>query len=147
MVINMEVLLKGADGSETRLVESDWENLVHLLEAAGADLVELVSMNKLDAEAAKKVGENLSKLDLECVETSQGTRVRVVGGQDTDPMLSVLARIAEGLGDEESAAKARKLLLDEMATLVVRPLNEEESSKVAMWSKTLLESGGVLIQR
>lgn len=143
----MDMLLQSTNGSETLISEADWENLVYLLDSAGVDLVSFVNSRSLDGEAAKQAGERLLTLPLECVETSQGTRVRAAGGQDTNPVLSITARIASGLGDDETATKAQQMLLREMATLVVRPLNEVERSKIDSWSEMLIHSGGVRMHR
>jgi len=139
----MDMRVRSETGDETVIVESDWENLVHLLDHAGVDLIKLVEERKLDAIEAKRAGELLSGLELECVETNLGTRIRGVGGQDTDPVLAITARLAEGAGDTKSASEAQKILLREMATLVVRPLNAEELKKIEAWARMLTESGGV----
>lgn len=139
----MDMRVREGSGAEVVIPEADWENLVHLLDHAGVDLVKLVSQRKFDAEEAKHAGELLGGLKLECVETSSGVRIRGVGGQDTDPVLSITARLAEQVGADEVAEKARKILLNEMSTLVVRPLNPDEETKVASWVDMLIKSGGV----
>lgn len=139
----MDMRVREASGAETVIPEADWENLVHLLDHAGVDLVKLVSQRRFDAEEALKAGEMLGGLKLECVETKSGVRIRGVGGQDTDPVLSIAARLAEKVGDDETAEKARKILLTEMSTLVVRPLSADEAAKVESWVTMLTRSGGV----
>lgn len=141
----MVMRVRAETGDETVIGESDWENLVHLLDHAGVDLIKLVEERKLDASEAKRAGELLAGLELECVETHLGTRIRGVGGQDTDPVLAITARLAEGADDTKSASEAQKILLREMATLVVRPLNADEQVKIEAWTKMLTESGGVEI--
>jgi len=144
-VLTMDTLVRTANGEVHSIVESDWENLVHLLDHAGVDLVKLVNDRKLDQEDSKKAGEALEALALECVETNLGKRIRGVGGQDTDPVLAIVARLAESEGLTEQATEAQRTLLHEMSTLVVRPLNSEETEKVAGWVRLLIESGGVEI--
>jgi len=139
----MDMNLTGASGERYTIPEADWENLVHLLERIGIDLVKLVSEKTLGAEDAKHAGEALGTMRLETVETVHGHRIRPVDGQDTDPVMAMVARLAEQVGDDESAAKAREMLLAEAATLVVRPLSDQESGKIAEWSRFLIESGGV----
>lgn len=143
----MDMHLRSAGGTEWVVAEADWENLVHLLDEAGVDLVKFVEHESLDAEDAKVAGEALGHMKLEAVETVNGIRIRVVGGFDTDPMIAVLARLAEQVGDDESAERARNLLLAEASSLVVRPLNDVEKEKVAGWAKLLIESNGVKLQR
>lgn len=143
----MDMLLQSADGTETLIPEKDWENLVYLLDSAGVDLVSFVTTRSLDGVAARQAGERLRELQLECVETKHGTRVRSAGGQDTNPVLAITARIAEGLGDEETATRAQQMLIQEMASLIVRPLNDDELTKVQTWSELLIHSGGVRMQR
>lgn len=143
----MDMLLKDAGGAEWLIAEADWENLVHLLDGAGVDLVKFVAEEHLGAEDSRRAGESLAKMDLEAVETVHGSRIRQVGGTDTDPVVAVMARLAEKVGDDESAERARELLLAEAATLVVRPLNKVEVDKVSTWSKILIESNGISIKR
>jgi hypothetical protein len=142
-MLSMDMRVRTETGDETVIGESDWENLVHLLDYAGVDLSKLVEERKLDSSEAKRAGELLGKLKLECVETSLGVRIRGVRSQDTDPVLAITARLAEGAGDTKSAREARRVLLREMATLVVRPLNTNEQAKIEKWAKMLTESGGV----
>ena len=139
----MDINLEGMGGVKLNLPEADWENLVHLLERGGVDLVKLVEEKTLDAEDARRVGEMLGEMKLEAVETRHGQRIRPIGGQDTDPIIAVMARLADMVGDAESAEAARKMLLEEAATLVVRPLNDAEIEKISGWSRFLIESGGV----
>lgn len=141
----MDTRVLAETGNETVIRAGDWENLVHLLDHVGVDLVKLVEERKLDAGEAKRAGDLLNGLELECVETSLGTRIRGVGGPDTDPVLAITARLAEMAGDAESASEAQKILLREVATLIVRPLNPGERATVEAWVDMLIGSGGVRI--
>jgi len=135
------ITLRSTNGEVLELEADAWDNFVELVAWSGHE--PHLILTGIDGTTALEIAIALNSMRTETIQYANSTRIRAVGGTDTDDTLAYLARTAENSGDHSLADRIRNKLLQQIGSMDVRPTSVEKRAVLRQWAQFLRRSGGV----